>query len=82
MGGANQPLDEAQRAYLGAEPTPAAVLVPVIERGAGSSLQLQTLQSMVVDDTNQRLFVTGQDSGGSHGFVLRVFDFTRAISNA
>ncbi len=44
--------------------------------GAGSSLQLQTLQSMVVDDTNQHVFVTGQDSGGSHGFVLHVFDFS------
>ena len=34
----DQPLDSAMRAYLGDTPTPAAVLVPVIDRGADSSL--------------------------------------------
>jgi hypothetical protein len=47
-----------------------------VSGGTGTSLQLQTLQSMVVEDTNQHVFVTGEDSGGSNGFVLRVFDFS------
>ena len=34
----DQPLDSAMRACLGDTPTPAAVLVPVIDRGADSSL--------------------------------------------
>lgn len=55
--------------------TPAPAPAVVTSGGAGTPLDLQALQSMVVDDTNQRVFVTGEDSGGSQGWVLRVYDF-------
>ena len=43
--------------------------------GTGTSVPLRTVQSMVVDDAHQHVFVTGQSSLGST-WELRVLDFT------
>jgi len=48
--------------------------------GTGTSLPLRTVQSMVVDDAHQYVFVTGKSSVGS-SWELHVLDFTGNLLN-